>query len=127
MKHLIIGAGSIGRRHLRNLISMGEREIVVADKKEDSLRMVRDAYPMAKTLAVSEDINYSEYDVVYICTHPDTHLHFLDHALENGCHCFVEKPFSLTAEGVAPLVEKGRKRGLDHQRNHIRTPFQFRT
>ena len=35
MKHLIIGVGSIGRRHLRNLISLGEKDIAVTDMNED--------------------------------------------------------------------------------------------
>ena len=37
MKFLIAGLGSIGRRHLKNLVSLGEKDIVLLRSKKSTL------------------------------------------------------------------------------------------
>ena len=44
-------------------------------------------------------------DAVFICTPPSSHIQIATACVRKGCHVFIEKPLSLTAEGVKPLVE----------------------
>jgi predicted dehydrogenase len=44
-------------------------------------------------------------DAVFICTPPSSHILIATACVRKGCHVFIEKPLSLTAEGVKPLVE----------------------
>ena len=45
MKTLVIGAGSIGKRHLGNLHNLGLQYIAVCDKEDFRLDKVQQKYP----------------------------------------------------------------------------------
>jgi len=55
--------------------------------------------------------NYAEMldavplDAVFICTPPSSHIEIATECVRKGCHVFIEKPLSLTAEAAKPLVE----------------------
>lgn len=44
-------------------------------------------------------------DAVFICTPPSSHIEIAMACVRKGCHVFIEKPLSLTAEAAKPLVE----------------------
>ena len=44
-------------------------------------------------------------DAVFICTPPSSHIQIATACVRKGCHVFIEKPLSLTAEAAKPLVE----------------------
>jgi predicted dehydrogenase len=44
-------------------------------------------------------------DAVFICTPPSSHIEIASACVRKGCHVFIEKPISLTAEAAKPLVE----------------------
>jgi predicted dehydrogenase len=44
-------------------------------------------------------------DAVFICTPPSSHIEIATACVRKGCHVFIEKPLSLTAEAAGPLVE----------------------
>ena len=105
MDILVVGTGSIGRRHIGNLISIGQRDITAVDKDPKSLDEVKKYYNDIRTINTKEVVSFKDYDAVFICTHPDSHLALLKKAIDGGCHCFMEKPFALTAEGIEPLLK----------------------
>jgi predicted dehydrogenase len=99
MKILVVGVGSIGKRHLGLLLDMGFRDIVVCDAQKTRLDEVQNIYPGLRefqdyTTAFKEDL-----DVVFICTPPHLHTNILAKAVDNGCHVFCEKPLAMNLEG----------------------------
>ncbi len=121
MDILVVGTGSIGRRHIGNLISIGQRDITAVDKDPKSLDEVKKYYNDIRTINTKEVVSFKDYDAVFICTHPDSHLALLKKAIDGGCHCFMEKPFALTAEGIEPLLKKAKGKNLK-----IMTGFNMR-
>lgn len=85
MKHLIIGYGSIGKRHSDNLISLGE-EIVRFDRSKDKI----------------ED-KLEEVDSVFITCPTAFHMDFALKAAKANKHIFIEKPVSHNLENVKKL------------------------
>lgn len=84
MRHIIIGLGSIGRRHYRNLIGLGRgHEVITVDSS-----------PNASADLVSWDwLDYESNDVVYICTPTEHHYRNMFDAVSGGVKAvFVEKP-----------------------------------
>src|SRR5438874_12226029 len=103
MKALVIGAGSIGERHLQNLTSMGLAAAVVepiATRREAlSNRLGIPAFA-----SLDEGLDWPA-DFAVIAS--PTHLHLL-HALKvvrHGLDVFVEKPFSNVRSGLPQLAE----------------------
>lgn len=89
MNILIIGGGSIGKRHLKNLYQLEfknlfclKREKSTTFEKEFRCKVIT-SYKQAKALAIH---------CVFVCTPTALHNEGLKFAVENNCHVFMEKP-----------------------------------
>ncbi len=119
-RFLIAGLGSIGRRHLRNLVTLGETDIVL-------LRSHRATLPDAELAAYPEetDINLAleKYrpQAVIVSNPTALHLDVAIPAARQGCAILLEKPISGSMTGVSQLDEAAR-----HHSAPILMGFQFR-
>ena len=108
MRFLVVGAGSIGSRHSRNLAGLGHR-VRVWDVDRDRLREA--ARLPGIEAATSFDEGLAERpDAVLICTPPSRHLDPSRRALAAGAHLFVEKPIAHVSDGVEALIDEARRR-----------------
>ncbi len=119
MKYLIAGLGSIGRRHLRNLIALGEQDVVLYRTRkstlpEDELAQYHTETDLATALAFKPD--------AVIVANP-TSLHYATTlaALQAGCHVLLEKPVSHTLEGLDELLA-----AQQAAKKQVLVGFQFR-
>ena len=120
MKFLIAGLGSIGRRHFRNLIALGERDIVLlrtrkATLPDDELT----GYPVETDL--SEALRKHKPEAVIVANPTSMHLDVAIPAAEAGCHILLEKPVSHSLERLDVLQHAAQKNG-----SRILVGFQFR-
>ena len=120
MKFLIAGLGSIGRRHLRNLISLGERDILLFRTHHSTLPGDELAsFPTQTDLKLALE---SRPAAVIISNPTALHLDVALPAAEMGCHLFLEKPISdLLDDRVTALMDITSKAG-----NKVLVGFQFR-
>ncbi|MDX9893234.1 MAG: Gfo/Idh/MocA family oxidoreductase [Patescibacteria group bacterium] len=93
---LIIGFGSIGKRHYRNLFQAGYQDIDFYDPKVIKYEN-RISLP-----EVSKKI-LANYGVVFICTPDNLHIKYALMAAQAGCHLFIEKPLSDSLKNVKKL------------------------
>jgi predicted dehydrogenase len=120
MKFLIAGLGSIGRRHFRNLIALGEKDIVLlrthkATLPDDELA----GYPVETDL--QEALTKHKPDAVIVANPTSMHLDVAIPAAEAGCHILLEKPVSHSLERLDGLQQAAQKSG-----SKILVGFQFR-
>lgn len=101
MKFLIIGAGSIGERHIRNLLTLGYSDILVYRTRRLPLRTV-DASDIS-ILTDWREVLARKPDAAIICSPTALHLEQTLDCLRAGMHVLVEKPLSHTTEGLAEL------------------------
>jgi predicted dehydrogenase len=102
MKFLIIGCGSIGERHLMNLLSfVHDAQVDVFDIQSDRMADICKRYPV-KPLA-RYNLWSGKYDCTLICTHPSSHIELAIQALKAGSNVFIEKPLSHSSEGIQIL------------------------
>jgi predicted dehydrogenase len=120
MKFLVAGLGSIGRRHLRNLITLGEKDIVLLRSHRATLPDGELAgYPVETNLA--EALQKHKPDAVIVANPTSMHLDVAIPAAEVGCHILLEKPISHSLERVSILQQTAEKSG-----SKILVGFQFR-
>lgn len=101
MKFLIAGLGSIGRRHLRNLLALGEQDILLYRTHQSSLPDdVLDSFLVETDLEAALE---RHPDVVIISNPTALHLNVAIPAAEAGCHIFLEKPISHSLDGIDNL------------------------
>jgi len=120
MKFLIAGLGSIGRRHFRNLIALGEKDIVLlrtrkATLPEDELA----GYPVETD--IHEALKIHKPDAVIVANPTSLHLDVAIPAAEAGCAILLEKPISDSLDRLDALQQAAQKSGCK-----ILVGFQFR-
>jgi predicted dehydrogenase len=109
VKVLVVGTGSIGARHIKNLKQLGN-EVYTVDINKESLKKVSEFTNGAfssldKALEIKPDI-------AFICTFSNDHILPALKCAEAGCHLFIEKPLSLNLEGIDGLMEIIDKKNL---------------
>ena len=105
-RFLVIGCGSIGKRHIRNLISLGidgVNDIIAFDldpaRREEVEKKLGIA--TAQTIAAA----WASRPEVCLITAPTAfHLTLARQAAERNCHLFIEKPLSHNWAGVEQLM-----------------------
>lgn len=112
LKVLIVGGGSIGERHLRTFIRTGEVAASICEPREEKLEQLKTTYPVAAGYARFEDAPLDTLDAAVICTPPNMHIPMARAAVEAGCHILVEKPLSLSMDGVDDLIRLVREKKL---------------
>jgi predicted dehydrogenase len=109
-RFLVLGCGSIGTRHARNLVELGHEVAVFDDDAERKANAAVELDIMA--LSSLEEAWASSPDAVVIATPTSSHLELAKEAARRGRSFFVEKPLSDTADGVAELVRSVRAQKL---------------
>jgi predicted dehydrogenase len=109
MRLVVIGTGSIGQRHCRNLAALGH-EVLAWDP--DAARR-REAAAIAG-VAAAESLAAAlgeRPDAALVCAPPSLHVGLARAALAAGAHVFVEKPIAHAGGEVPALIEDAARRG----------------
>ncbi len=119
-KILVVGLGSIGRRHLRNLVALGEHDVVL-------VRSHRSTLPDEELAGFPTEVDLSEAlkkhrpDGVVIANPTALHLESALLAADTGCAILLEKPISHSLEGLEKLESTVERSG-----SKVLVGFQFR-
>ena len=109
MRLLVIGTGSIGMRHGRNLVALGQ-DVTAWDA--DPARLAGLAALPGVTRAASLEAGLAARpDAVVVCTPPATHVALARHSVEAGARVFVEKPIAPVSDEVPELIDLARRHG----------------
>lgn len=111
MRFLVVGCGSIGKRHIRNLKALKAGDVIAHDLKPERNHEVKREYGV-RTFDSFEEALAQKPDVALICTPTSLHITQALSVAQNGCHLFIEKPLSHSLDGVDELVEIVAKKGL---------------
>lgn len=133
MKVLMIGLGSIGQRHLRNLRRLyGDSIEILAYRSRGLKRTFSDEMKVLDGVSVETEYHVRSYtnlneallenpDIAFITNITSGHIPCAIQAAEKGCHLFLEKPISHTGEGIDRL-----RKIVEQKGTILFTGFQFR-
>ena len=110
MRLLVVGCGSIGTRHIRNLQSFPDVEVLAHDIEAERATQVSAELGVWTTTDLDRAFDQKP-DAVLICAPTHVHLDLAQRALDADAHIFVEKPLSHSLDGVAEFVERARALG----------------
>jgi predicted dehydrogenase len=105
IKLLVIGIGSIGKRHIKNAISIGisPNNIVALDKRDDR---IEDARSLGIT-KLYKDFNLAlkeDFHAAIICSPSSMHIEQSLKLAKNNKHILIEKPLDSKLEGANELL-----------------------
>jgi predicted dehydrogenase len=111
LRFVVVGCGSIGKRHMTNLRALGVTEVFACDLRSERRAEVK-ALLGVETLASFDDIWVAKPDVVLIASPTALHMPFALEAAKRRVHLFVEKPLASAWDGVERLIELTRHNDL---------------
>ncbi len=100
---LVVGFGSIGRRHTRILGELGVSDLRVCDPLPEMLAKAHDEFGIKKLYSTYEEGLAEKPDAVVICSPTAYHIPQATEAIKAGIDVLTEKPLSVSLEGVDDL------------------------
>jgi predicted dehydrogenase len=112
MRLVVLGCGSIGRRHLQNLQSLGYTELLAYDPASRARRMTREETGLP-SLSSLDEVWAKSPEVALVTAGTQAHVDLGLEAARHGCHLFIEKPLSHSIDGrLHQLLSEIEKRKL---------------
>jgi len=109
LKILVVGYGSIGKRHVNNLTKMKHIEILICTKNKEANTLKKNGIKIFKSLTESLK---EKPDVGIICNETSFHVKTAIKLAKHNCHLFIEKPLSHSLNDVKSLLNLIRKKKL---------------
>lgn len=102
MKLLVIGAGSIGERHLRVFQQLGRcKDIAFCEPHDERRAEIAARYNIQHVYPdLTSALDNRTYDIAVIATPAPTHIAIGCRLAERGIHHLVEKPLSVSFDGL---------------------------
>lgn len=104
VKVLVVGCGSIGKRHARLLGERPEVQVWVCDALEANLQAAVGEAPGARPFADYQEALAEGPEAVLVCTPNHLHAPMAIAALEAGCDVLCEKPLADTVENALAIA-----------------------
>jgi len=112
MKFLVIGAGSIGKRHIRNLLLIGTdpSNIGVVEVRDDRIKEVKENFNIQDVyMSIDEALEKQEYDASIVCSPTNLHIPTAIKLADKGIHILMEKPLAHNLDGIDELKKSVKK------------------
>jgi predicted dehydrogenase len=106
---LIVGCGSIGQRHIDNLLSLGQKNIKIYDTDCVLVKKISKKFNVEQL----KTLDFKNINCTLICTPPSTHLSIAKKALTESSHIFIEKPLSNSLKDVNNIIKIAKKNSLN--------------
>lgn len=123
MKFVVVGLGSIGKRHVKNLIKSGVKpqNITGIDPRQDRIHETKKLFKITETFTKVTQLD-KKYDAAIICSPTSYHIKQSITLAKKNINIFIEKPLNHNLNKINELkrlVEKNNIKVL------ITYPFRF--
>ncbi|MCI0540290.1 MAG: Gfo/Idh/MocA family oxidoreductase [Verrucomicrobiales bacterium] len=107
LKVAIVGCGKIADQHLLAIRRIPDCELVgVCDREVLMARQLGERFGVSRCFSdVDEMLRGAAPEVVHITTPPQSHSLLARQCLAGGCHVYLEKPFTVTADEAEALLK----------------------
>jgi predicted dehydrogenase len=108
LKSLVVGYGSIGSRHVKNLLAIPNMEVIICTKRK-GIEKIEKKCQIFKTL--NEALKQNP-DFAIIANVSNLHIPTAIQIAKKGIDIFIEKPLSNSTKGIKELEDLVRKKKL---------------
>ena len=114
----VVGAGHLGKHHIKHLSNHSGVELVgVFDINTESLKNICSEFSVKALRSIEEII--SSCEAVHIVTPTNTHFDIAKKFLDHKKDVFIEKPITNTVEEASSLISLAKENGCIIQVGHI--------
>jgi len=109
---LVIGAGSIGERHIRCFQNTHRVNVSVCETNADVRQRVVSEYGLSHAFSDFDEAVAHGFQAAVVCTPAQLHVPMATRLAEAGMHVLIEKPLSTSLDGLDGLKKEVTARGL---------------
>jgi predicted dehydrogenase len=110
MRVAVVGTGSIGRRHLGTLLSLGGTDLVAVSEHSRRAGLVVSGVEVPVRHRLDDVLD--DVDLVVVATPTAHHRDQAAAAVDAGCHVLVEKPVGVSSAGLDAVADAAERKGL---------------
>ena len=108
---LVVGAGSIGERHIRCFLATGRCEVSFVEVNATLRETIATRYAVRGFATLDAGIATGP-EIAVVATPAHMHIEMATKLAEVGIHLLLEKPLAISEAGVARLISLARERNL---------------
>jgi len=101
----VVGAGSIGRMHIRSFKDLGAQVTVLSSRRAEQAALVAREEDCAFTTDPEELVRRPDVDLVAITTSSGSHARLALAAIAAGKHVVIEKPMAMNAADARRIID----------------------
>ena len=102
-KVLVVGTGSIGERHTRCILATNRADVSICEINDNLRKKIADDYNIKNSYADLTLALEAGHDAIVIATPAHLHIPMAQQAAESGLHLLIEKPLSISLDGIDRL------------------------
>ncbi|MFA6551012.1 MAG: Gfo/Idh/MocA family oxidoreductase [Patescibacteria group bacterium] len=99
-KIIIIGFGSIGKRHYGNLLELGYNNLTIFDPADAAFK----GFIRVDRIKILTEKELKNFTIAFICGPNDSHLKHALMCAKAGCKIFIEKPLTHNLKDIEKLM-----------------------
>ena len=111
-KILVVGTGSIGERHTRCILATNRAEVSICETKDTLREKIADNYKIKNSYGDFTLALEAGHDAMVIATPAHLHVPMAQQAAESDLHLLIEKPLSISCDGIDHLDKTIKERKL---------------
>lgn len=119
-KVLIIGAGGIGRRHVKGYAQTNRARLAVVEPDDGKRAAVASEFGISETFSQLSDENIDDCDLAVICTPAHVHVPIIERCANAGLPFLVEKPLAVDMDGVDAILNVVKQKNLLARVGYVR-------
>jgi len=104
MKVIVIGAGSIGERHIRAFRRINGIAVSLVEPRPERAQQIAARYGCESSYGSIEAAPLGSFDAAVIATPANSHLPIGIACASRGLHLLIEKPLAASIEGIEKLI-----------------------
>lgn len=115
----VIGAGNMGKNHLRNYFMLPESDLVGLADINPATKKLADEYNAEFYTDYKEMLDELDPDAVSIVVPTPFHFEVASEVMSRGIHCMLEKPIASTVDEANKLIDIAKKNEVVFTVGHI--------
>lgn len=115
----VIGAGNMGRHHVRNYAELDGAELVAVADANPAIKDMAEQFGVAYFQDWREMLDKAQPEAVSVVVPTPLHFAIGQEVMQRGIHCLMEKPIASTVEEADELISTSREYNVVFTVGHI--------
>jgi len=112
MNICVVGCGGIGQRHLKAFSQIEGVTCSACEPRKEIVEKLSETFPLKDIFHSADAVDFSAFDGAMISTPAHVHIPLAQKCVEAACNVIIEKPLSISLEGIDKLRQTAQRKNV---------------